>query len=404
MTNKLSSETVAKTVVGLNKIYQKIALAILIISVFSSLSYLATYSFLYGYYFGGGLDNSFSNFEVLRRIVPFHVNTLTFTWLMIALSMSLIIYALRFAKEKRVINTLIVLLLLIIFHVLMTVFFNQKISIKNIIYFSVIWIFPIYAATMILFTILGARTPFKALAGSFSGVILFAVVDFLFNLNLNRDWMVILINLVFFGSGIGFCFIPYKKHLNFIFIMPFVFILWMLLILLIDETRIISFASNKLLILCILSFPSVIISYLIAIRFEDKFLNKKKTSVSSNNKGVIYSTVQELFEGIINPKTHKGAVAFILLFILFAYVMTPRMSIASAKIIRSFTPMSEFQNELITIYDLKGVEKPIRGYVVAEQDGVIYISNENWELEQIKTDKYHIQKCSNYNHATICKR
>jgi hypothetical protein len=407
MTNKSLSETVAQMLVASHNIYRKIGLITLIISILSSLSYLATYSFLYGYYFGGGFDNSFSNFDILRRIVPFHVNTLTFTWLIITLSMSLIIYALRFAKEKRFINTLIVLCLLIIFHILMTVFFNQKISIKNIIFFGVIWFFPIYVALMIFFIVLGTRTPFKALAGSFFGLILLFIIVFLFNLNLNEDWMTILVNLMFFTGGIVFCFIPYKKYINFIFILPFIFFLLIPLITFIDERRNIpnfDFIPENLFILFVWISLSVIISYLIAFRFKHKFVDNEKSSGSSTNKGFIYSTVQELFEGVMNPKTHKGVVAFILLFILFAYVMTPRMSIASAKIIRYFTPMSEFQNELITIYDLKGVERSIKGYVVAEQDGVIYISNENWELEQIKTDKYYIQRCSNYNDANGCKK
>lgn len=78
--------------------------------------------------------------------------------------------------------------------------------------------------------------------------------------------------------------------------------------------------------------------------------------------------------------------------LLGAYIMTPRVSTATAKIIRSFTPESEFQFDLISVKDLNDKTKIIRGIIVAEHEGVIYISNEGWELEQVKTDSYFVEK------------
>lgn len=184
---KSASEIVETVITKLHKIYRKLTLITLIVAVVSSLSYLATYSFLYGYYFGGEFDSSFSNLEVLTRIIPFHQKTLAFTWFILALSISLIMYALKFAMEKKLLNTFVVLLILTVFHVLMTMFFYQNINLKNNLYFLIVLIFPIILSLMILFPIIGSRTPLKSIAGGFSGVILFIFIVVFFSNNAKRE-------------------------------------------------------------------------------------------------------------------------------------------------------------------------------------------------------------------------
>ena len=115
----------------IKNISRKIGLITLTIALFSVLSYLITYGFLYGYYFGGEIDNSFSNFEFFRRFVPFHTNTMTFTYLMISLSGTLIFYVCKIMVEKRAIFKLIACILLIVFHVIMTGFFTSEIKLNR---------------------------------------------------------------------------------------------------------------------------------------------------------------------------------------------------------------------------------------------------------------------------------
>jgi len=99
------------------------------------------------------------------------------------------------------------------------------------------------------------------------------------------------------------------------------------------------------------------------------------------------------FLGLIrNPKTRTGALVFFIIVLIGTYVLIPRVSMATAKIIRTFTPETESQHERIYIRDFNDELKSIKGIIVAEQDDVIYISNEKWELEQVKTDKYHVKK------------
>src|SRR5699024_7373041 len=114
---------------GLLKILGLISLTI---TFFSSLSFLITYHFLHGYYFGGEMNNVFSNFEIIRRFVPFHMNTMAFTYLMISLSASLIIYLVSLFRERKFAFFAIATLGLIFFHVIMSIFFTRELTLKNI--------------------------------------------------------------------------------------------------------------------------------------------------------------------------------------------------------------------------------------------------------------------------------
>lgn len=80
--------------------------------------------------------------------------------------------------------------------------------------------------------------------------------------------------------------------------------------------------------------------------------------------------------------------------LLAIYVLIPRVSMATAKVIRAFTPEREFQYDLIHVRAVDTELETIKGIIVAEQDDVIYISNDKWELEQVKTDTYHVRKYS----------
>jgi dolichol kinase len=128
---------------------------------------------------------------------------------------------------------------------------------------------------------------------------------------------------------------------------------------------------------------AVLLSIILAFYFREKLQEVVQT------KGEPTPNILGL---IMDPKTRTGALVFFIIVLLGTYVLIPRVSMATAKIIRSFTPESEFQYELIYIRDLHDELEPIKGIIVAEQDDVIYISNQKWELEQVKTDKYYVKK------------
>ena len=369
---------------------QKIGLVTLAFAIFSAMSFLTTYSFLFGYYFGGEINNSFSNFEVYRRFVPFHLNTMTFTYLMITLSVTLIIYSIKFLMEKRVINKFLTIICLVIFHLMMTVFFSQEINIRNVLYFGAIWVIPLYIGVMILFLVHGIRAPFKTYSGVFYGLSIIIFYRMFFHSNLSEEWILILGNVALFSVGALFSKFSYNKYWNFIFIFPYIFLILVIVLIF----TILDFYKEQTGLIragIIIGFP-LILSIILSYFFRKRFKGKDRLENVSGENNFINKVILDVLVELFNPKTHKRALFFIIIMLLGAYVMIPRVSTATAKIIRSFTPVSEFQYDLISVKDLEGQSKTIKGIIVAEHDGVIYISNEGWELEQVKTDSYFVER------------
>jgi len=368
-------EKILQNILNTNfRLIKKIGLISLTVTIFSTLSFLITYHFLYGYYFGGEMNSFFSNFELIRRFVPFHLNTMGFTYLMISLSASLIIYLLALIRGRKLVLIAIATLGLIFFHITMSVFFTRDLTLNNIIYFSGIWVIPIIIAGLIIFTMRGMRYPFKTYSGITFGLLFFSILMSVFKLNFSEEWLIICIIILLFGFGILFSIIKYNKYWNFIFFFPYT----MLLIIVI-----MSFVTIDIFIRNLMS---LVIAVLLSIVLPRYFKGKLREGVQTKGEPTNFVGL------IMNPKTRTGALVFFIIVLLGTYVLIPRVSMATAKIIRTFTPETESQHERIYIRDFNDELKSIKGIIVAEQDDVIYISNEKWELEQVKTDKYHVKK------------
>lgn len=376
----------------IKNIIRKIGLITLTIALFSVLSYLITYCFLYGYYFGGEIDNYFSNFEFFRRFVPFHSNTMTFTYLMISLSGTLIFYVGKIMVEKSAIFKSIACISLVVFHVIMTGFFTSEINLKNIVIFGAIWILPFYLILFILLMLQGARAPFKTISGILYGFLFMMILIPLFNyFGISRDWTLIVYYNIVFIPGILLTKIRYNKYLNFIFVFPFILLIVGIIIFALMELSEYNKLQPALKITLIIG-----VAFLLSI-FISKFLTgkfKEKANFDIFNGNTANNTIfSKIISVILNPKeAHKDSLTIIVLFLLALYVMTPRISASTGKIIRSFTPVSEVQFDQISIKDLEGKKRDIKGIIVAEQDSVIYVSNEKWELVQVKTDNYYVEK------------
>src|SRR5690625_1808544 len=97
------------------------------------------------------MNTVFSNFEIIRRFVPFHMNTMAFTYLMISLSASLIIYLVSLFRGRKFAFFAMATLGLVFFHIIMSVFFTRELTLKNIVYFGGIWIMPFIISGLSLF-------------------------------------------------------------------------------------------------------------------------------------------------------------------------------------------------------------------------------------------------------------
>ncbi|MEK3857294.1 hypothetical protein [Cytobacillus sp. FSL H8-0458] len=374
-----------------NEIYRKIAITTIVIGVFSALSFLITYSFLFGYYFGGSLQNSYSNFEIFRRFVPFHLDTITFTYLMIWLSVSLIMYILKLLFDGDKALKIIALISFAGLHLVITYFFSQEVNLNNFLSLLLIWILPAFLGFISLCIIKGSQSPFRTLSGGLFGIVIFSIifVPFLNHKVFLPDELTIIFGLMMFFS---FGLLPYKKYFNFIFIFPYPFFL---IALPVSFTSAEAFFKDLPIIIkyfILLIIPAAI-SFIISVLMKNKFQNQRNTPEQKAKKSLIRKIISE-FSILISdpdPKSHKGGVIILLILLLGIYVMTPRVSIYAAKLVRTYTPLSEIKYESIIIKDLEGKRLKLNGLVVTEQNNVLYISNTNWKLEQVKTDYYHIK-------------
>lgn len=387
MINTSTGQKLGEMLIRSQQLHRKLALAILGISIFSSFSFIITYSFLFGYYFGGDIDEAFSNFEVFRRFIPFHLNTLTFTYFMIALSVAFATYSINFFRESNRGVKFIVIFCFIIFHLLITAFFTESVTLNNLLYFSAIWILPLFISAMILLIIRGGIYPFKAFSGILYGVTLIIVYSTFVSNNLQKEIVVLWLYVSMFILSTVMTYVPYKKSVNFLFIYPYLFIILSIIIHILP----IVFFPHLIKVILIYVLPlivSIIISYysrnkFIQIKFESKKQNDDKSSITKK-------IVTEFILILSNPKTHKGGIMFIILCLLGIYVLAPRISSMTAKVIRDFNPASNYQIESIIVKNIDGKKITTKGRIIAEQDGVLYLSNQQWKLEQIKTDKYFV--------------
>lgn len=368
---------------------QKIALLILAFGIFSVLSYICTYSFLYGYYFGGEVENSISNLNLFVNFVPFQFNTLSFTWLLISLSVSLILFLFKVVGDKGLSNILLASLGIFIFHIMLTYYFSDIITPNTVMAFSAIWILPIFIAILTLFTMLGIKSTLKTYAGALTGTnILILLIACEFFIGLREELSIVLFYMFFFITGIAFYFIPYGNKRNFIFISPYLSFFLLIIIIVITPLSEWFKGIGDTFKIIVIILPAVLLSFLLNKKFK-KAIDKEPTNTEGESKnGIVSEFIYHVIGGVTNHKTNKRTIMFLVLMILLTYVMVPRVSYATAKLIRMFNPDIEQVQKEITIKDIDDKIVTIKGTIIVEENEVLFISNDEWELEQIKVESY----------------
>ena len=371
------------------KRYWIIGFVILVIAIVSHLSYLTTYSFLYGYYFGGELEDTISNFEIFRRIAPFHFNTIAITWLMITLSVTLIINSIKAIIEKKFLSVITGILSLGLFHLFLTLFFTKDLNKITLLYLSGIWVLPLFIASLVIFSVYSGRSPMKTLSGLLFGLSIFMFCIFSSTTEISVDALAAALIIITFGFSAIFVLLPNNKHLNFIFIYPYVFIPLVIIDRYLLSFRITSSSHiiSKLLLLVLIP---LLVSVCISMWRNRKIKVENIEPYNSSIQRGIFDSIQ----ATINNTGSTLISLFLIIGLLGAYVGIPRISTSAAKVIRTFTPESQIHFETITINDINGNARIFKCRIVGEYDNVIYVSNECWKLEQIKVDKYYVSNSS----------
>lgn len=149
---------------------------------------------------------------------------MTFTYLIIALSVGLIFYSYKLFQEKNLLYKFLAVFCIVIYHLMMTVFFAQEITLKNVLLFGAIWVIPLFICMVILYLMRGIKSPFKTYSGAFFWFTLIIIYFTLFQSNLSEEWMVIWLNVGLFFFGTLFSCFSFNKYWNFIFVFPYIFV------------------------------------------------------------------------------------------------------------------------------------------------------------------------------------
>ncbi|QQP11350.1 hypothetical protein FJQ98_19350 [Lysinibacillus agricola] len=370
--------------IRISKVFGIISLAMLVIL---SLSYLTTYSFLYGYYFGGNSDSYSSNFEIIRWFIPFHYKTIAYTGIIISGSSALLMYIIYLITEKEWIKKIIAIVALCVFHVLLTYFFVAKLNFDSILNFSIIWTLPLSIAGSVLIAKTLIENPFKIISGfSVSIIVSFLVfIFFLTKINDQEETLEILLIVSFILSCLIVGKIPYKNtFLKLLFIIPPT---TLFVIMLLGMFNIYFPLKNSVTITIWIS-GTVIISGISTFCFKDKMIDSK---IQFPKLSDFLEIGQKMIPLLFLKNTQKITLVPIGLLVIGTYILIPRISVYVAENIRELTENNKRGIEKIVIKDALDNELVINGNVVSEQNGVLYISNERWELEQIKASYYYVK-------------
>lgn len=314
---------------------------------------------------------------------------------MISISVSVIVYFPNFIKEKNSSEKFFGVFIFLVLHGMMTVFFTRGFTLENFMYFSAIWILPLFIGIIVWFGIQIANQPFKTISGSLFSLPLIGILSLLFHTDSENGAAMLIFTLLFFWFGVIFSFIPYNRYWNFIFFLSYTFIFVSILVMIakIEHSIQLSFFIKLTIYILIPLILSVILSSI----YKNKLVEKSTPSQPSENENTKGGPISYLVQAYTNLKTHPKRRVIIIIILLFAYVIIPRVSTETAKIIRSFTPASELQFDKITYKGLDGKPRTIKGVIVTEQDNVLYIANTSWKLEPVKTSAYEVEPAQESN-------
>ncbi|MGG1515466.1 hypothetical protein ABE504_08630 [Paenibacillus oryzisoli] len=363
--------------------------------IVGALSFIATslgfflyslgYSFLFGYYFSGGVEGQVSLLRLLTNPVPFHKVSLLSVCVFLVLSIGFlvsIIFSLRNSNLKRL---PIILTVLFLFHICLTLFFiGGAGSLNNAILFLVIWSLPLFITILIFFTIRGISSLFATLSGVVFGICLLVIVETIFKIDISEkgsNWL--LFEFVLFGSGIVFSYFkPEKNYTLASIFFPYIFL----------STIFLGVLVQKLIgqPIFIKVWSIVLIAILIDISVL-KLLDKKDTwktkVVSFIRVDWRSSSKQEVpIQEIKKYKAIFTSLFFILL--LTAGVFSIQASLIAGQYVRSFTPEHLLVRDEIN--DMTNKKNYI-GVIVTEKDSNLFISDENWELAVVRSDSVTVR-------------
>ncbi len=366
------------------------------------------YSFLYGFYFGGTLSNSPSLMEMFIFPVPFTFRSLIIVSIILVIgALFVIIFTISLLRvinsnapitgrsKEFLISFLFILCITVFLHTAITVFFVNGINMntEKILSFGVIWITPIMMAMAIGWMISIKENIFASFIEFIAAIFLLAL------LYVNKQWLGD--STVEYFSGLlrkgGVSFFDILPHITFfvalvlyfirsniglkkgklsLFLRVVYYIIILETLVLLLDLYVISNHFNKetyiftLLIAIILPFfKPFSLSFFWKKKKGSGSISQREKEYITNNKKII------LFLGIVS-------FLFVITILSYQSFSSGRAIREAVNKVRNDGKPSNFLADKITISNSK---EPIYGFVVTTDDnGVYYISNNEWRLVTIK--------------------
>lgn len=401
-----------------SKFYSDIKFIVFTFSIVTILSFLLVYNFLYGYYFGGDISSSISNFNIISNFIPFDFRTISMTsFYFICIFYVIFGFISLWKHDKKDKKNMLALLIsvVILITIMLAVFFSSELTLRSIFSFFLIWLFFGLMVWVFFIFIKIISKPTIVIKSSFLTFFIWLIIsillsDVILEKILLKQILFLILLLLWPLITTLLIFIKDKNLMIFFSSLPFSFIVALLSIYLLTFINIKLNVYWLIVFIFIINIPTYYTVKFIKTKSKNRALYKKKSNetdksidigkddfldldkVFKNEKGVLYNILLILYKVIVEKK-EKGIKMFVGMILLMIFVITPQVSIFCGKGIRTINTTEGASLEILYV-NQDSVENSVIANYYIESNSVLYISNEQWQLEVIKPENYHIRSIS----------
>lgn len=281
---------------------------------------------------------------------------------------------------------LLLIILFPIIHGLLTLFFLG--DFQNYLKFLILWVGPLFLVIIFWVIYLGLLDSTDTVMNMINGLLLpIALIMVsssvpLLNTLLNKylDYSVAILSLLGISWPIIMSFIKLKKFYAYLYHIYICFIVIMIFQLVNVAFLSLHWSTTLLSLLFIVFTYIIIVKYC----FMPKYLKRRNDKIQQSEN------VPTMKETVSDREKFNALFFVIALLLIIVFVAGPQLTGLTGKYVRMMMPNHAGLQSIELNIDSNNNSK-IVGRFVLEKDDTLYISNESWELELIKTQSFYIK-------------
>lgn len=288
-------------------------------------------------------------------------------------------------KNKQ--SKFLAIIVFLFLHISFSSYFLSEFSYKHMLLFSIIWLIPIFLLLMINMLIRFVTNPEITFLGLIWGIIIMfglSIVSILFKKNIDASaFQILFIFIIFISSGFAHK-IFIKKYSHFFISFPLTIFLTLAMLYFISTFEDFSIVTTRVIVTSSFFIFYLLVNYSIKADFLKKTYDKIKIEKTEIN----IRSIKENFLLLINDK-ERSYIIFpaILVVIVLTFVIVPHSTLGLSKVIRDSVPTNQ-PYDVITVLDQQGNNYHIKGWIVTESNGIIYISDESSFLREVRAQNF----------------